>query len=108
VTVVQLIIGPAILTGAFLGALMAITVVVARRHLAVLRARQREAETVSDGWQRRYRAVRDQEHRQGDVIAAVIAELESRRATYETFPQDLRESLYAAHDSGQQTERNTK
>ncbi len=37
---------------------------------------------------------------QGDAIAAVIGELESRPATYETFPDDVRERLFAVHSEG--------
>ena len=42
---------------------------------------------------------------QEDAIASVIGELESRPATYETFPSDIRDALYAAHTMARETER---
>ena len=47
-------------------------------------------------------------HRQGEVIDAVIAELESHPATYSTFPGDVRDMLYAAHDKARELERGTR
>lgn len=37
-----------------------------------------------------------------DAIATVIVELESHPATYATFPQDVRDKLYAAHEKTMQ------
>jgi hypothetical protein len=107
-TLLQVVIVPGILLGGFLGVLAVLAAALTRRCLAVLSARRDQALVVSEGWQRRHKALRDQEHTQADVIASVITELESRKATYETFPQDVRDALYAAHESGRATERNAK
>jgi hypothetical protein len=33
-----------------------------------------------------------------DAVDSVIAELETHRLSYETFPEDIRERLYSAHE----------
>jgi hypothetical protein len=48
-------------------------------------------------WLRSYRKLED-------ANAAVICELESRPATYQTFPQELREEIYAARTGAAQLE----
>lgn len=59
---------------------------------ALMTARRRSLQALSQGarWQAAYR-------KNTDAVDAVIAELEGSRATYETFPQSVRELLDAAH-----------
>lgn len=103
-TLFQTIIVPAILLGAFLAFLGVLAVIATRRLCCLLLARQRDAEVrpalLGD--------LRRQVQRQGDVIAGVIAELDCHPATYESFPQDLRDQIYAAHEGARELERKTR
>jgi hypothetical protein len=104
VTLFEVVIVPGILVAAFLAALLVIAAVCARKYLGYVAARRMAADVATG----RYRAVQEHERQQADVIASVITEMAGHPATYETFPQDLRESLYAAHDAGRAIERNAR
>jgi hypothetical protein len=92
-TLAQLVIVPGILLALFLGGLLVLASRLTAAWLRVLKARRTAAAIPAV----RHRGLQYLAQQQGDAIAGVITELDSHRATYETFPQDVREALYAAH-----------
>jgi hypothetical protein len=100
VTLAQLVIVPGILLGAFLGVLTLLAARLTARWLRVLAARRAAAALPVQ----QYRALQQLARQQGYVIDSVISELAARPATYETFPQDVREALYAAHEAASRKE----
>lgn len=73
---------------------------VARTRL--LRAQREETDMRAGGWHCSYKMLRD-------ANDAVIVELESRPATYDTFPGQVRELLISAHErAGTLERRNTR
>lgn len=63
--------------------------------ISTSRTRRKKERMVSDGMQK----VFDLNAQQSSVIDAVIAEIVSDPNTYETFPSDLQNRLYAAHEA---------
>lgn len=82
-----LVVGLLILTGYLVAA--RVRLMAARRRQAVSETRANEALTADR---------RDATAAAFDAIASVIAELQSRPATYQTFPDDVRNALYVAHE----------
>ena len=94
-TIAQLVILPGFLLGVFM---LVVLFMAARTMNAIVRARRSQA-AMSAAWQKSYRELRD-------AADQVIVELETHPATYETFPDDVRRAVYAAHDSSRELERN--
>lgn len=107
-TVVQLVILPGILLAALVAGVLVIAARLARGRLREMAVRRRASEVAAAKWQAAYNRLGALSVRQGDVIAAVIGELEARPATYKTFPDSLRSELFAAHESATQTEKDNR
>lgn len=99
-TLAQLVILPGILLALFLAGLLVLAVRLTVRWLGVLAARREMARLPVA----RHQVLQRLGSQQADVINAVIGELAARPATYETFPQDVREALYAAHEAASRKE----
>lgn len=92
-TVADLVIVPGILFALFLAVLLGLSFYIASLKVRAARAALRQTAE----WQRAFRALQD-------ACDQVITELASHPATYQTFPEDVRSALYAAHDSARQLE----
>lgn len=64
----------------------------------LLRARHQETWARSARYGQEFSALMSLSAQQSSVIDEIILELESRPATYETFPPKLREAIGAVHD----------
>ena len=99
-TLAQLVIVPGILLALFLGRPLVLAARLTARWLRVLAARRAAAALPLE----QHRALQQLARQQGYVIDSVISEFAARPATYETFPQDVREALYAAHEAASRKE----
>lgn len=95
------LIGPIIITLIVAALLAGLGIWAARAYVKALAANRAASQAVGE----RAKIPPILFHHQGEVIDAVIGELESRPATYETFPEDIRNALYAAHEKARDLER---
>ena len=107
-TVIQLVIVPGVLFAAFLTAVLLVTARLVNARVRESAARRRLSEKTCLFWQVAHERLGLLSRKQGDVIAAVIGELEAHPASYEAFPESLRGELFAAHESATQLEKNPR
>jgi hypothetical protein len=94
---IDLIIVPGIITGMFFGTILGLIIRLQVFSVRARRAQIRQAEAQARRVSAGIRQLQDANDR-------VITELEAYPATYGTFPQDVRDAVYAAHDSARQLE----
>jgi biopolymer transport protein ExbB/TolQ len=108
VTIAATIVGPVIVLSVLAAALFGLALWLTRAFVQVTVAERAAAAAARRNADATYKAMCEQLARYADATDRVIIELESHPATYGTFPADVRDAVYAAHDSARELERKGK